>query len=583
MRTVDTDVLVVGAGPSGLTASALLAREGVDAITVNKYAGTAHTPRAHITNQRAMEVFRDLGIEERVRARALPGDHMGDNVWATSFAGRELARMKAWGAGIDRKADYEAASPCGMCNIGQHDLEPVLLDAARDFGADLRFGTELVDIRQDGDGVYATVRERAGGDTYAIRSKYVIGADGGRSTVASELGFGMDGEMGLGYAVNVWLEADLTKYRAHRPGALFFTIQPGRDFWLGAGTYITVKPWNEFVLIVMYDPAVEQIDLSEEAMLARARATIGDPSVEIRIKDISQWQMNRVVATEYRKGRAFLVGDAAHRHPPANGLGSNTSVQDSFNLAWKLALVLGGKAGEALLDSYHDERQPVGRQVVDRAWASVGPTAKIPAILGVRAGQGDEEGAAALDTFFSDTDEGRERRARLQEVLAENNYQFNAHGVELGQRYVSGAVVPDGTPAPPYTRDEQLHYHPTTYPGAYLPHAWVEHDHRRVSTLDVVGDGAFTVITGVGGEGWLLAAEKVAAEFGVTVVGRVVGSGLEYDDVYGDWARIREIDERGALLVRPDRHIAWRSMDRVADPVAALREAMRHVLAIEGE
>ncbi|MEU0600002.1 FAD-dependent monooxygenase [Streptomyces sp. NPDC006393] len=578
MPVVETDVLVVGAGPAGLTASALLARRGVDAVTVTKYPTTAHTPRAHITNQRAMEVYRDLGIEDRIRTVAVPRDAMGDNVWATSFAGQELARMKAWGTGARRKADYEAASPCEMHNVGQHLLEPVILDAALSHGADIRFSTELVDITQDDDAVYGTVRDRKTGENYTIKARYAIGSDGGRSTVAERLGFPMEGETGLGHAVNVWLEADLTEYRAHRPGTLFFTIQPGKDFWLGSGTYVCIEPWTEWVLIVVYDPAVEQIDLSEEAMLARVHATIGDPSVEVRIKDVSQWQMNHVIATEYRKGRVFLAGDAAHRHPPANGLGSNTSVQDSYNLAWKIALAVQGKAGDRLLDSYHAERHPVGRQVIDRALKSVGLVARIPSVLGVRSGQTDEEGKAALAEFFSPGEEGRKRRRRLEEVLEENNHHFNAHGVELGQRYRSGAVVGDGTDEPSYTRDPELYYHPTTHPGACLPHAWLEHEGRRISTLDLAGGDRFALITGIGGEPWLRAAEEISAELGVEIAGRPVGRRLTYDDVYGDWGRLREVDEDGCLLVRPDRHIAWRSQDLVRDPVRSLRQVMRQVL-----
>ncbi|MEU6578770.1 FAD-dependent monooxygenase [Streptomyces sp. NPDC046805] len=580
MPVVETDVLVVGAGPAGLTASALLARSEVDAITVTKYPATAHTPRAHITNQRAMEVYRDLGIEDRVRAVAMPGESMGDNVWATSFAGQELARMKAWGTRADRKADYEAASPCEMHNVGQHLLEPILLDVALQYGAEMRFSTELIDITQDENAVYGTVCDRNTGETYTIKAKYAIGTDGGRSTVAERLDFPLEGETGLGHAVNVWLEADLTEYRAHRPGTLFFTIQPGKDFWLGSGTYICVKPWTEWVLIVVHDPSVEQIDLSEEAMLARVRATIGDPSVEVRIKDISQWQMNHVIATEYRKGRVFLAGDAAHRHPPANGLGSNTSVQDSYNLAWKIALAVKGKAGEKLLDSYHAERRPVGRQVIDRALKSVGLVAQIPSILGVRSGQTDDEGSAALAEFFSPSEEGRKRRRQLEAVLKENDYHFNAHGVELGQRYDSDAVVSDGTAEPSYTRDPELYYHPTTFPGACLPHAWLEHDGRRISSLDLVGDDRFALITGIGGEAWLQAAEKVSAELGVQIAGRPVGYRLKYADVYGDWRRLREVDDRGCLLVRPDRHVAWRSLDLVGDPVQTLRQVMQQVLAL---
>ncbi|MFD9718798.1 FAD-dependent monooxygenase [Streptomyces sp. NPDC059076] len=579
MRTLDTSVLVVGAGPAGLTATALLARSGVQTITVTKYAGTANSPRAHITNQRSGEVFRDLGIEDRVAALATPHHLMGNNVWATSFTGQEIARLMTWGAGIDRRADYEASSPSSMCNAPQHVLEPVLLEAGQEAGADIRFNTELVAIHQDDDGVLATVRERTTGSEYAIRAHYVIGADGGRSTVATELGFSFEGESGLGAAVNVWLEADLTAHTAHRPGALYWMCQPGNDYWVGSGTFICVKPWTEWVLLFMYDPAEGEPDISEEAVLARARTTIGDPSVDVRIKAVSRWEINRVVAREYRKGRAFLVGDAAHRHPPANGLGSNTSIQDSYNLAWKLAAVIHGQAGAELLDSYEQERRPVGRQVVDRAMRSVADMLPVSQALGFRPGQSAEEGWASLAELFGDSDTGRRRRTELGEAVELQNYQFNCHGVEMGQRYDSGAVIDDGSPYPPFTRDPELYYHPTTHPGAYLPHAWLQHGTERVSTLDLAGGGTFCLITGIGGEPWLDAAQKLAVEYGIELPAHRVGVRCDYDDVLGDWARLREIAERGCLLIRPDRHIAWRSHDLTTDPEQQLRNALDQILA----
>ncbi|MEU0989172.1 FAD-dependent monooxygenase [Streptomyces sp. NPDC005953] len=579
MRTLDTSVLVVGAGPAGLTATALLARSGVQTITVTKYAGTANSPRAHITNQRSGEVFRDLGIEDRVAALATPHHLMGNTVWATSFTGQEIARLMTWGAGIDRRADYEASSPSSMCNAPQHVLEPVLLEAGQEAGADIRFNTELVAIHQDDDGVLATVRERTTGSEYAIRAHYVIGADGGRSTVATELGFSFEGESGLGAAVNVWLEADLTAHTAHRPGALYWMCQPGNDYWVGSGTFICVKPWTEWVLLFMYDPAEGEPDISEEAVLARARTTIGDPSVDVRIKAVSRWEINRVVAREYRKGRAFLVGDAAHRHPPANGLGSNTSIQDSYNLAWKLAAVIHGQAGAELLDSYEQERRPVGRQVVDRAMRSVADMLPVSQALGFRPGQSAEEGWASLAELFGDSDTGRRRRTELDGAVELQNYQFNCHGVEMGQRYDSGAVIDDGSPYPPFTRDPELYYHPTTHPGAYLPHAWLQHGTERVSTLDLAGGGTFCLITGIGGEPWLDAAQKLAVEYGIELPAHRVGVRCDYDDVLGDWARLREIAERGCLLIRPDRHIAWRSHDLTTDPEQQLRNALDQILA----
>ncbi|WP_453985739.1 FAD-dependent monooxygenase [Brevibacterium casei] len=579
MRTETTDVLVVGAGPAGLTAATCLARDGIDTITVSRFPSTAHTPRAHITNQRAMEIFRDLGIEAEVLAASLPGEGMGTNVFATSVAGRELARMDAWGSGPDRRADYANASPSPMCNIGQHDLEPILRHRAEELGADLRFSTELVAISQTDDHVEAEMLDRDSGERCLVRAKYALAADGGRSLVAETLDFRFEGETGLGSAINVWIEADLAKYRAHRPGALFFTIQPGRDFWLGAGTFVTVRPWSEWVLIVVYDPETETIDTSEEGLQERIRTVIGDPDVDVRIKGVSEWQMNHLVASTYRKGRVFLAGDAAHRHPPANGLGSNTSVQDGYNIAWKLAHVVTGLAGPDLLDTYDAERQPVGRQVVDRALSSVQAFGQVPSAFGCRIGQSDAEGQAALEEFFSDTPAGAASRRHLDEVLAENQYHFNAHGVELGQRYSSTAAVTDGEPMPEYTRDAQLYYQPTTWPGAYLPHVWVVEDGRKVSTLDLTGGGAFTLLTGIGGEEWVRAAEAVSAALGIPIRTRTIGRGRSIDDAYGAWADAREVEDAGAVLVRPDRYIGWRAKAMVTDPEAALRTAVSAILS----
>lgn len=574
-----TDVLVVGASPAGLTMATLLASYGVDAITVTKYPGTANSPRAHITNQRTMEVFRDLGIEDAVRDVATPNELMGNNVWATSFAGQELARLLTWGSGPERRMDYEQASPSAMCNIPQHLLEPVLHEAADRHGADLRFSTELVAASQDADGVTAVVRHRDTGAEQTIRARYLVGADGGRSTVAEQLGFPLDGEMGLGAAANVWLEADLTEYAAHRPGTLYWMCQPGNDYWVGSGTWICVKPWTEWVLLFMYDPAEGEPDLSEAAVVARARTTIGDPDIDVRIKSTSLWQINSVVAEQYRIGRVFLAGDAAHRHPPANGLGTNTSIQDSFNLAWKLAMVLQGRAGEQLLASYHDERQPVGRQVVDRAMKSVGDMLPISQALGFEPGQSVEEGRAALDGLCAPGEEGAKRRTALAEAVALQNYQFNAHGVELDQRYASGAVVDDGTPWPAPHRDPELYHHPTTHPGARLPHAWVEHERQQVSTLDLTGHGGFTLLTGPGGEPWVEAAAAVADSLGVPLTGHVIGPVSDHLDVLGTWARLRGTGETGALLVRPDHHIAWRADRLTDDPTTDLEQAVRSVLA----
>ena len=581
MRTFETDVLVVGAGPAGLTSSALLSMLGVSAITLSKHPGTAPQPRATHTNQRTVEILRDLGIEDRLNEVGQPLKTLGNNVLATSFTGLEIFRYPSYGTG-PRLADYAAASPCEPFTAGQHLVEPILLDAALERGADIRFSHELVAIDQSDGTVLARVRTRDTMEEYLIRARYAIAADGGRSTVAEQLGFGFEGQTALKHMLNAWIEVDLTEYAAYRPSVIYTILQPGGDSWVGSGSFLCVRPFHDWVLTREYDPNGGEPDTSDTALIEFARTMIGDPNADVRVKGTSKWQVNNVVATEYRRGRVFLTGDAAHRHPPSGGLGSNTSIQDAYNLAWKLAFVLSVHAGEELLDSYDEERQPVGKQVVDRAIKNLKNMGAAVEVLGLRRDRSAEEAWTSLNELASDAEGAAERRKALAEAVALQHYRSNAQGVELGQRYTSGAVVEDGTPFPAPTRDADLYYHPTTHPGAHLPHAWVEHRRRKVSTLDLAGHGRFSLITGIGGKSWAQAAAAVSAELGIELPVYVVGYRCEYDDVLGEWEAVREIDDRGALLVRPDRFIAWRSAGRPESPEAVLRAAVRQALSLDG-
>lgn len=571
----DTDVLVVGAGPAGISAALFLAKLGVDAITITKYPGLANSPRAHITNQRTIEVFRDQGIEDRLQAAATPQELMSNVCWMKRFTEPEIVRFQAWGSSPERRSDYELAGPSSMCNLPQHIMEPIVHEGAVEAGADVRFGKELVDFEQDDDGVTATVRDRNTGETETIRARYMIGADGGNSMIADRLGIEFEGQRGLGAAVTAWIEADLTPYVEHRPSVLYWVVQPGGETWLGTGCYVAVRPWNEWMLLFVVG-VDEEPDVSEENIRAQVRHHVGDPDLDVTLKGTGRWLVNNLVAARYREGRVFIAGDAAHRHPPANGLGTNTSIQDTYNLCWKLAYVLKGHAGEALLDSYDAERQPVGKQVVTRAITSMGNL--VPVMEALAKGGVDENGDIDTTELFAPGQRGQKRREELNDALNLQHWHFNAHGVEIGQIYRGDAVRTDGQRRPDFERDAELYYQPTTFPGARLPHAWLAGAEGQVSTHDITGKGRFTLLTGVGGEAWVEAAQRLAAETGVPLDARVIGIGQEYGDVLGQWREQSEVHEDGAVLVRPDAHVAWRAPTLVEQPFEALRDALCEVL-----
>ncbi|MEW2118838.1 FAD-dependent monooxygenase [Streptomyces sp. NPDC005474] len=572
---VDTDVLIVGSGPAGATAALALSTYGVPNIVVTRYASLADTPRAHITNQRTMEVLRDLGVERDVVARATPQHLMGNTTFCTSLAGEELGRVRSWGNDPLVQAAHELASPTRMCDMPQHLMEPVLVDAAVARGTQLRFQTEYLTHTQDDSGVTATVRDRLRGDTYEIRARYLIGADGGRSKVAEDAGLPMGGQMGVAGSINIVFDADLTKYTAHRPSTLYWVLAPGATVGgIGAGLVRNVRPWNEWMIVWGYDVTAGAPDLTTEYAEGVVRRLIGDDDIPVTIKSSSAWTVNEMYAETYANGRVFCAGDAVHRHPPSNGLGSNTSIQDAYNLAWKLKLVLDGAAAPTLLDSYTAERAPVGKQIVTRANKSIAETAPIFEALEGLSPQTPEELWANIAARKDATEAAAGQRARLREAIAAKVYEFNAHGVDLNQRYESAAIVPDGTPDPGFARDPELHHQPSTRPGARIPHAWLTSGTRTLSTLDTVGRGRFTLLTGIGGDAWVRAAKAQPLDIATVVV----GPGQEYEDPYGDWAGLSEISDAGVLLVRPDGFVAFRHAEAAEDAEQLLTDALRQIL-----
>jgi 2,4-dichlorophenol 6-monooxygenase len=550
-----TDVLIIGAGPTGSTTALALANSGVRCHIVSRGNWMADSPRAHITNQRANEVFRDLGISEDIARYASPWELMGDTTFTTSLAGPELIRMRTWGTGDDRRGDYLRASPCGMVDIIQPLLEPILFQKAAEKGATFAFNTEYVRHEQDSNGVTATLRDRLDEREFTLRARYMVGADGAKSSVVEHLDLPIEGRMARAGTVYTIFNADLSRYSKHRPSILNWIVTPDASFGeIGMGLLRAVRPWTQWIAGWGFDINKGEPDLSEKNVREKIRVLIGDPAIDPEFVRTSVWYINQAYATQYSRGRVFCGGDAVHRHPPSSGLGNNTCVQDGHNLGWKLAYAVKGWAGPKLLESYSPERAPVGKQVVLRANQSRLDYAPLNACFRV---QGAENPVAAGIARFRDPGpEGVAARQAVQKALDLKQTEFNAQGVEMNQRYESSAVIPDeGAKPEEWRRDRDLYNRPTTRPGAKIPHVWlVGSDGTRMSTLDVTGKGLFTVVTGLAGLAWQDAVRRLDLPF----LRIVVTGSPEAQDLYCEWQRVREVEEAGALLVRPDGVVAWR-------------------------
>ena len=584
MADISTDVLIIGTGPAGSATAALLATYGVENMVINRYRWLANTPRAHITNQRTMEVLRDLGreVEDEAYMFATEQDLMGENIFCTSLAGEEIGRMRSWGKHPLSRAEHYLSSPSHMNDLPQTFMEPLLFKTACSRGTQARMSTEYVSHEQDAEGVTTTCRDRLTGKDITIRSKYLVGCDGGNSKVAEHAGLTFEGKMGVGGSMNILFKADLSKYVAHRPSVLYWVVQPGADVGgIGMGLVRMIRPWNEWLIVWGYDINGPEPKVDTAFATKVARDLVGDPDLEVDIQSVSTWTVNNMYATKMANGRVFCMGDATHRHPPSNGLGSNTSIQDAFNLAWKLAYVLKGSAESNLLDSFNVERAPIAKQIVTRANQSIEEFGPIFKALGLLDSIDPVKMQQNMDARCDDTPEAEEQRKRIRETVAFKVYEFDAHGVEMNQRYRSDAIVTDGQKEPVFEKDAELHYQPTTWPGARLPHVWVFDNHGgKVSTLDLAGKGRFSVLTGIGGQGWVEAGKIVGREFGLDIAAHIIGPRQHWQDFTGDWARAREVRDSGIVLARPDQHVCWRREIIADDPVAELRRVLKSILAL---
>ena len=582
MTEIKTDVLIVGTGPAGSSTAALLSSYGIDNVLINNYSWLAGTPRAHITNQRTMEVLRDLGKEVEAEAylHATEQDLMGENIFCTSLAGEELGRMKSWGKHPNSRAEHLLSSPSFMNDLPQTFMEPLLYKTACSRGTQSRMSTQYLSHIEDEDGVLSTCLDKLSNKEIKIRSKYLVGADGGNSKVAENIDLPFEGKMGVGGSMNILFKADLSKYVAHRPSVLYWVLQPGADIGgIGMGLVRMIRPWNEWLIVWGYDINQPAPKVDKDFATKVARDLVGDPELEIDLLSVSTWTVNNMYAKKMSKGRVFCAGDATHRHPPSNGLGSNTSIQDGFNLAWKLAYVIKDKAGAELLDTYSIERSPIAKQIVTRANQSIAEFGPIFEALGLTDTQDPVKMKKNMDERKQNSPKAEKQRQALREAIAFKKYEFDAHGVEMNHRYKSNSVLTEGDKEPEFKKDKELFYEPTTYPGARIPHAWV-YDKTGVkhSLLDLCGKGNFSIFTGIGGEEWLKAAKNIETQLGIKIQCNIIGPDQDFEDHAGEWSSIREISDSGLILVRPDQHICWRSKDMISNSSEKLMDVMKKIL-----
>jgi 2,4-dichlorophenol 6-monooxygenase len=589
LRRVRTQVLIVGAGGSGLALTIFLGDLGVDCLTVERHPGTSHLPKAHYINQRTMEVFRQHGASDTIYAHGPDRENLQRVRWMTSIGGDgPLDRMKIIAPAIMGGADawpaYEEKGTTRPTNIPQIRLEPVLAQIAEDRGPGrMRFGHELLSMRQDDKGVLAVVRDLAGGETFEVECDYLIAADGGR-TLSPMVGVEMVGDTGLGDFYTIWFSADLSSLLDEDDTPMRRVFHPSDP--LRVASLLTFGPtrfdrhseeWaSSFSRSrrMLSDEGSVEITDEEIAEIGLKQLKIDVP---VTINKVSRWKLETVVADQFRVGRMILIGDAAHRHPPGGGLGLNSGFQDAHNLAWKLALVLQGQAPDALLDSYEAERRPVVTSNAEWAMQAMTTAFTCMASLGVIPGETPEQTTKRFELLMSDTPMGATRRAQMEEVFRVQRVEYVIHDMEMGFTYDRGAVADDGSP--PAWRDPMGHeYRPTTRPGSRLPHAWLDRAGERVSTHDLVPLGGFALITDPSGLDWMNAAARIAAETGVAIRTVRIGEGGETSDRSGAWARLRQVDDGGCVLVRPDNHVGFRAIGRSANAEADLRAAFDRIL-----
>ncbi|PGD10121.1 FAD-binding monooxygenase [Bacillus wiedmannii] len=536
MKSNDVPVLIVGGGLSGLASALFLAKHNINYLLLERHQSTAIHPKAGGITFRTMELFRELGLEQRIRLAGKALENCRGRIAVHTIAEvnkEELAQMRANQYGNDEKLlrKIEEISPSKQTACYQITLEEMMLQETRTLGGELSFYHELVSYEQNEHGVIATIRNRETEEESIIHCDYVIAADGAKSKIREQLGVSTEGRGTIGgYYMNIYFEADLSEFIQGDAFGFSMVLHPEV-----LGALIPVNNERKWIYHVSYDPLKGERpeDFTIERCKQIIQTAIGNTKVESKIVSVLPWEASESTATKFQDNRIFLVGDSAHIMPPTGGFGSNTGIQDAHNLAWKLAAVIKGKANPKLLETYHKERYPVAKLTTEYA----------------------------SSLLF---------RAASREEGSLNN--MDGLAVTVGYHYCSEAIVDDS--ATPHRMDiVELNGRP----GTRAPHFFGMYEEKEVSVLDLLGND-FVLLTGAENDSWAESAHTVSATLGVTI--KVYRIGLSGDFVAQEdiFRKLYGIENGGAVLIRPDGFIGWRSEKAVVNPAVMLEEVMSNLL-----